>query len=65
MVAFVDAHRMTYGVESICTQLPIAPATSYTHRARLADPSQRPARARRDAELAVTIQQVWHETFQV
>ena len=28
MVAFIDAHRAAYGVESICAQLPIAPATT-------------------------------------
>ena len=26
MVAFIDAHRAVYGVESICAQLPIAPS---------------------------------------
>src|SRR5947209_8406715 len=40
MVSFVDAHRDAYGVESICAQLPIAPATYYTHRACALDPSR-------------------------
>lgn len=65
MVAFVDAHRDAYGVESICEQLPIAPATYYTHRVRAADSSKRPARQRRDDELAVEIRRVWDENFQV
>ena len=26
MVAFIDAHREAYGVESICAVLPIAPS---------------------------------------
>ncbi len=26
MVTFIDAHRVTHGVEPICWQLPIAPA---------------------------------------
>jgi hypothetical protein len=38
MVAFIDAHRDDYGVESICRQLPIAPSTYYEHKAREADP---------------------------
>ena len=65
MVSFVDAHRDTYGVESICAQLPIAPATYYTHRARILNPSLRPARQRRDEELSVEIRRVWDENFQV
>jgi len=65
MVAFVDAHRAAYGVESICAQLPIAPATYYTHRGRAVDPSRRPARQQRDETLAVEIRRVWEENFQV
>jgi putative transposase len=65
MVAFVDAHRDSLGVESICRQLPIAPATYYTYRARALDPSLRPARQRRDEELAVEIRRVWDANLQV
>jgi len=65
MVSFVDAHRDTYGVESICAQLPMAPATYYTHRARALDPTRRPARQRRDEELSVEIRRVWDANFQV
>ncbi len=32
MVAFIDAHREEYGVEPICTELPIAPSTYYEHK---------------------------------
>jgi hypothetical protein len=42
MVAFIDAHRGDYGVESICRQLPIAPSTYYEHKAREADPERLP-----------------------
>lgn len=63
MVAFIDAHRGTYGVEPICAQLPIAPSTYYEFKARQADPARRPARARRDAELCPQIQRVWRENF--
>lgn len=51
MVAFIDGHRATYGVESICAQLPIAPSTYYLHKAQAADPSRRSARAQRDDTL--------------
>jgi hypothetical protein len=33
-VAFIDAHRDEYGVEPICAELPIAPATYYEPKAR-------------------------------
>jgi len=65
MVRFIDDHRRTYGVEPICRVLPIAPSTYYEHKARAADPSRLPARARRDAVLRETIRRVWDENFQV
>ena len=39
MVAFIDDHRETYGVEPICSMLPIAPSTYYEQKARQQDPS--------------------------
>jgi len=63
MVAFIDAHRDEYGVEPICAELPIAPSTYYESKAREADPSRLPARARRDIELRGEIHRVWHENF--
>ena len=65
MVSFIDAHRDAYGVEPICTQLPIAPSTYYEHKAREADPERLPPRVRRDKELSDEIQRVWDENFQV
>ena len=65
MIAFIDAHRDTYGVESICQQLPIAPSTYYEHKARERDPPRVPPRVRRDGELKVDIQRVWRENFEV
>lgn len=65
MVAFIDAHRTTVGVEPICAVLPIAPSTYYRHRQRQADPTRRSARAQRDAELRVLIQQVFDAHWQV
>jgi putative transposase len=34
MVAFIDAHRATYGVEPICAVLPIAPSTYHAWKVR-------------------------------
>jgi len=62
---FIDEHRDQYGVEPICRVLPIAPSTYRAHAARLADPSKRSDRARRDIELRPEIQRVWDENFQV
>jgi putative transposase len=65
MVAFIEAHRETYGVEPICRVLPIAPATYYEHRSRRRDPDRRPARAKCDEQLCVEIKRVWAENFSV
>ena len=65
MIAFIDDHRQVYGVEPICRVLPIAPSTYHAHAARRADPDRLPARARRDAALAVEIQRVFDENFRV
>ena len=63
MVSFIDAHRAEYGVEPICTQLPIAPSTYYECKSREADSTRLPARARRDIELVGEIQRVYDENF--
>jgi len=65
MTAFIDDHRNTYGVEPICSVLPIAPSTYYEHKARQTDPSRLPERARRDAVLMTEVERVWHENRQV
>jgi putative transposase len=65
MVAFIDAHRADYGVESICRQLPIAPSTYYEYKAREVDPERLPLRVRRDEALKPDIRRVWDENFQV
>jgi putative transposase len=62
MVRFVDDHRAQYGVEPICTVVPIAPSTYYEQKARQADPSRLPARAHRDAQLCPEITRVWQAT---
>lgn len=65
MKAFIDDHRDAYGVEPICRVLPIAPSTYREHAARKRDPNRRPARERRDAELAGEIRRVFAENFGV
>jgi putative transposase len=65
VVAFVDEHRDVYGVESICTVVPIAPSTYFLHKARAADPAQRSARARQDDQWRVAITRVWDANYQV
>jgi putative transposase len=65
MIAFIDEHRHAYGVEPICRVLPIAPSTYHAHATRRADPDKLPARARRDAALAVEIRRVFEENFGV
>jgi len=65
MVSFIDDEREAYGVESICAVLPIAPSVYYEHKARQADPSRLPARAKRDAVLCREIERVWHDNKRV
>ncbi len=65
MVAFIDHHRDTYGVEPICAVLPIAPSTYFLWKAQPQDPEKRSGRARRDEELRQEIRRVWNEHQQV
>ncbi len=64
-MTFLDDHRDAYGVESICSVLPIAPSTYYEQKARQADPDRLPARAKQDRFLSKEILRVWKETFGV
>ncbi|WP_409259089.1 IS3 family transposase [Paraburkholderia sp. Cpub6] len=63
--AFIDQHRDTFGVESICKVLRIAPSGYRRHAARLRDPSRRCARAKRDEFLSPEIKRVWQANMQV
>jgi transposase InsO family protein len=65
MIAFIDEHRAEYGVEPICDQLPIAPATYYEFKAREAEPERQPPRLRRDAEVSGAIRRVYDGNYQV
>jgi transposase InsO family protein len=64
MVAYIDQHRQTYGVESICRVVPIAPSTYFRRKAAQADPCRRSARAIRDEVLKAIIQRIWREQDQ-
>lgn len=63
MVQYIDENKDRYGVEPICSMLPIAPSTYYEMKARERDPTTQPARHRRDAELRDHIRRVWQENF--
>ena len=65
MVAFIDQHRETYGVEPICAVLPIAPSTYFARKVQQQDATKRSARQRRDADLRTAIQQVWDDNDHV
>ena len=64
-MTFLDEHRDAYGVESICSVLPIAPSTYYEQKARQADPDRLPTRAKQDRVLSEEILRVWKENFGV
>jgi putative transposase len=63
MVSFIDAHRESYGVESICAQVPIAPSQYYEQKARKAEPARLPSRLQRDRVLMPEIRRVHEENF--
>src|SRR6266851_4437632 len=65
MVAFIDDHRKTYGVEPICRVLPIAPSTYFRRKAEQRDSSKRSARAQGDEVLRAIIRRIWTENQQV
>ena len=65
MVAFIDEHRETYGVEPMCSVLPIAPSTYYGWKLLEREPERCCKRAKRDAELCNEIERVWDENRRV
>jgi putative transposase len=65
MVAFIDDHRKTYGVEPICRVLPIAPSTYYRRKGEQRDPRKRSARAQHDEVLRAIIRRIWEENHRV
>ena len=65
MIAFIDEHRVTLGVEPICRLLQIAPSTYYAHVGQRRDPRKGSMRSRRDAHLSVEIKRVFEANFEV
>jgi putative transposase len=65
MIAFIDDHRTTYGVEPICRVLQIAPSTYHAHAVRRSDPAKASTRTRRDTGLRVAIRRVFEANFGV
>ena len=65
MIAFIDDHRQTHGIEPICKVLPIAPSTYHDHAAKRADPRKLSARAQRDGVLKGEVRRVFEENFHV
>jgi transposase InsO family protein len=63
MVQYIDENKHRYGVEPICSVLPIAPSTYYLMKERERDPTRQPPRQRRDAQLREHIRRVWQENF--
>ncbi len=61
MVAYIDAHRDRFGVEPICTVLPIAPSTYFRHKVEHREPTRRSARAQRDEVLRAIIRRIYQE----
>lgn len=60
MTEFIDTNRKEFGVESICSVLPIAPSTYYATKTR--PPSKREIE---DAELLADVRRVWEENYRV
>ena len=65
MIAFIEQHRESIGVEPICRHLPIAPSTFYDHMAKRANPDLLSDRAKRDAVLRPEIERVFEENYKV
>ena len=65
MIAFIEEHRGTIGVEPICRHLPIAPSTFYDHMAKRANPDLPSDRAKRDMALKPEIKRVWKQNYKV
>ena len=65
MIAFIDDHRATYGVEPICRVLKIAPSNFRAHASRRQHPDKAPPRVQRDEALKPKILRVFSENFEV
>jgi len=65
MVTFIDHHRATLGVESICRTLQFAPSAYYERKRQSASPESRSTRRKTDEALRTAIRRVWEDNFRV
>ncbi len=65
MRLFIDQHRDTFGVESICKVLQVAPSGYWRRAAQRRNPALRSRRAQRDETLVPHIERVWNANLQV
>jgi putative transposase len=65
MVVFIDRHRASLGVESICRTLQFAPSAYYERKRRAAEPGLRSARQKTDETLRADIRRIWEDNFRV
>ena len=65
MVAFIDKYRRVYGVEPICTVLPIAPSTYYRYKDLELHPDKRSHRVKRYESLEPEVRRVYEENRSV
>ena len=65
MIRYIDEYRTVFGVEPICDQLSIAPATYYEQKRREREPQRRAARAHSDEAWRREIQRVFDDNYQV
>ncbi|MFV1963472.1 MAG: IS3 family transposase [Acidimicrobiia bacterium] len=65
MIAFIDEHKASYGVEPISDVIEIAPATYYEHKRQEREPDHRSVRAKRDEKLRPEIQRVFDDNYGV
>jgi putative transposase len=65
MIAFIDNHRQTYGVEPICRVCRSPHRLINDHGAKRHDPSRESAQAKRDKLLKIEIQRVFEQNFSV
>ncbi len=59
MVDFIHNNKIKYGVEAICTILPITPSTYYRHLDLAENPDKRSKRALHDEHYAKEIKRIW------
>lgn len=65
MIAFIDDHRETHGVERIYKGLHIPPSTYHDHISKRADPTKLSVRAKRTQAVRPEITRVFKENFEV